>query len=89
MIPYGAMVVAIDNANNPSVVNSADIWYAIPQPSNDFFHYYKGQGEAGPEGQAQGGFCRVVPVTGKSLAWGASVLGVASLIAVRRRRRLP
>ena len=82
---YGASVVAIDYAGNPSALTSDDILYAQPTPSYDFFHEYKG--ETPPQGQAQGGFCSVSPWTGGSLAGLGVALGLGGMVVFKRRRK--
>lgn len=82
---YGASVVAIDYAGNPSALTSDDILYAQPTPSYDFFHEYRG--ETPPQGQARGGFCSVSPWTGGSLAGLGAALGLAGIVLVKRRRK--
>ncbi|HEY5283888.1 MAG TPA: MXAN_2562 family outer membrane beta-barrel protein, partial [Polyangia bacterium] len=86
-ITYGVGVAAIDKFGNISAIYPADVHYAEPIPTVDFYSEYRNVG-----GTAQGGFCNLASQHGRpGMATILCLVGVGLLLGVRRqsKRRPP
>jgi hypothetical protein len=93
-IPYGAVVVAVDDSGNastpPDLTDPAEAGdhFATPEKTESFYDIYR-MGDNMTAGQASGGFCSIAPgaATAPLAVASGGAFALAGVLALRRRRR--